>query len=309
VFLTVQVNSPFVVSLYYAFQTADKLCFILDLMNGGDLHYHLTQHGVFTEDEVRFYAAELILALEHIHKQSIAYRDLKPSNILLDEQGHIRLSDLGLACDFKEHQPSSSVGTHGYMAPEVIRKGVQYTYTADWFSLGCVFYKLLRGHSPFRSQNAKNKDEIDQLTLTKDVQLPSTMSSEMGELLYGLLQKDPGQRLGCRGRGSEELKELAFFKHTNWDEVLQKKLTPPLIPPRGEVNAADAFDIGNFDDDETKGVKLIDDDQRNYRRFNVLVTDRWQAEMIEGIFDAVNAEKDKHEQKERQRFQKNGIRM
>jgi beta-adrenergic-receptor kinase len=104
-----KVNSPFVVNLYYAFQTPEKLCFILDLMNGGDLHYHLTQHGVFSENEVRFYAAELVLGLEHIHRQNIVYRDLKPSNILLDEQGHIRISDLGLACEFTKHQPSSSV--------------------------------------------------------------------------------------------------------------------------------------------------------------------------------------------------------
>lgn len=298
-----KVNSPFVVNLYYAFQTSNKLCFILDLMNGGDLHYHLTQHGVFNEQEVLFYAAELILALEHVHAQSIAYRDLKPSNILLDEVGHLRLSDLGLACEYKEHQPSSSVGTHGYMAPEVIRKGVHYTFTADWFSLGCVLYKLLRGHGPFRSQHAKNKDEIDQLTLTKDVQLPPSVSPELTELILGLLEKDPGRRLACRGRGSEELKELAFFQHTNWEDVLNKKLSPPLIPPKGEVNAADAFDIGNFDDEDTKGIRMGDEDQRMYRKFNLLVSDRWQAEMMEGIFDTVNAERDKIESRERSRRQ------
>lgn len=302
-----RVNSPFVVNLYYAFQTPDKLCFILDLMNGGDLHYHLTQHGVFSEEEVRFYAAELILALEHIHAKHIVYRDLKPSNILLDEQGHIRLSDLGLACDFRDHQPSSSVGTHGYMAPEVIKKGVQYTFTADWFSLGCVLYKLLRGHSPFRSQHAKNKEEIDEQTLVKEVTMPTAFSPELRELLTGLLQKDTGKRLACLGAGADEVKVMAFFKDTNWDGVLDRKLSPPLIPPRGEVNAADAFDIGNFDDDDTKGIKVQDDDQRLYRRFNLLVSDSWQAEMLEGIFESVNTEKTKQQTKEQQRGRKTSV--
>ena len=91
-------------------------------MNGGDLHYHLSQHGVFNENDMKFYAAEVILGLEHMHKRFIVYRDLKPANILLDEYGHVRISDLGLACDFSKKKPHASVGTHGYMAPEVLSK-------------------------------------------------------------------------------------------------------------------------------------------------------------------------------------------
>lgn len=104
-----QVDCPFIVCMTYAFQTPDKLCFILDLMNGGDLHYHLSQHGVFNEREMKFYAAEVILGLEHMHRRYIVYRDLKPANILLDEHGHVRISDLGLACDFSKKKPHASV--------------------------------------------------------------------------------------------------------------------------------------------------------------------------------------------------------
>lgn len=104
-----QVDCPFIVCMTYAFHTADKLCFILDLMNGGDLHYHLSQHGVFNEPEMKFYAAEVILGLEHMHRRYIVYRDLKPANILLDEHGHVRISDLGLACDFSKKKPHASV--------------------------------------------------------------------------------------------------------------------------------------------------------------------------------------------------------
>lgn len=138
-------DCPFIVNMTYAFQTHDKLYFVLDLMNGGDLHYHLSQHGKFTEIEMRFYAAEVVLGLEHMHNRHVVYRDLKPANILLDEYGHVRISDLGLACDFSKKRPQASVGTHGYMAPEVLCKGQSYDSSADWFSLGCMLYKLLRG--------------------------------------------------------------------------------------------------------------------------------------------------------------------
>lgn len=138
-------DCPFIVNMTYAFQTLEKLYFVLDLMNGGDLHYHLQQHGKFNENEMRFYAAEVILGLEHMHSRHVVYRDLKPANILLDEYGHIRISDLGLACDFSKKKPQASVGTHGYMAPEVLCKGQSYDSSADWFSLGCMLYKLLRG--------------------------------------------------------------------------------------------------------------------------------------------------------------------
>ncbi|XP_076477830.1 G protein-coupled receptor kinase 1 isoform X2 [Bombus vancouverensis nearcticus] len=300
------VDCPFIVCMTYAFQTPDKLCFILDLMNGGDLHYHLSQHGVFNEREMKFYAAEVILGLEHMHRRYIVYRDLKPANILLDEHGHVRISDLGLACDFSKKKPHASVGTHGYMAPEVLSKGVTYDSSADWFSLGCVLHKLLKGHSPFRQHKMKDKHEIDQMTLTKNVELPETFSRDLRSLLEGLLQRDVNNRLGCLGEGADELKEHAFFSGIDWQQVYLQKYTPPLIPPRGEVNAADAFDIGSFDEEDTKGIKLTDADQELYKNFPLTISERWQAEVAETVFETINNEADKLENKkkakQKQRF-------
>uniref|UniRef100_A0A8W4FI92 G protein-coupled receptor kinase n=1 Tax=Sus scrofa TaxID=9823 RepID=A0A8W4FI92_PIG len=277
-------DCPFIVCMTYAFHTPDKLCFILDLMNGGDLHYHLSQHGVFSEKEMRFYATEIILGLEHMHNRFVVYRDLKPANILLDEHGHVRISDLGLACDFSKKKPHASVGTHGYMAPEVLQKGTAYDSSADWFSLGCMLFKLLRGHSPFRQHKTKDKHEIDRMTLTMNVELPDIFSPELKSLLESLLQRDVSKRLGCHGGGPL----LCIFQYP-----------PPLIPPRGEVNAADAFDIGSFDEEDTKGIKLLDCDQELYKNFPLVISERWQQEVAETVYEAVNADTDKIEARKR----------
>lgn len=293
------VDCPFIVCMTYAFHTPDKLCFILDLMNGGDLHYHLSQHGVFNEQEMRFYAAEVILGLEHMHRRYIVYRDLKPANILLDEHGHVRISDLGLACDFSKKKPHASVGTHGYMAPEVLSKGTAYDSSADWFSFGCMLYKLLKGHSPFRQHKTRDKHEIDRMTLTMNVELPDTFTQELRSLLEGLLHRDVDKRLGCKGRGADEVKEHPFFGGLDWQQVYLQIHQPPLIPPRGEVNAADAFDIGSFDEEDTKGIKLTEADQELYKNFPLVISERWQTEVAETVFESVNQEADKVEHKRR----------
>ncbi|XP_065378414.1 G protein-coupled receptor kinase 3 isoform X2 [Macaca fascicularis] len=222
-----------------------------------------------------------------------------PANILLDEHGHARISDLGLACDFSKKKPHASVGTHGYMAPEVLQKGTAYDSSADWFSLGCMLFKLLRGHSPFRQHKTKDKHEIDRMTLTVNVELPDTFSPELKSLLEGLLQRDVSKRLGCHGGGSQEVKEHSFFKGVDWQHVYLQKYPPPLIPPRGEVNAADAFDIGSFDEEDTKGIKLLDCDQELYKNFPLVISERWQQEVTETVYEAVNADTDKIEARKR----------
>ncbi|THD27554.1 Protein-serine/threonine kinase [Fasciola hepatica] len=218
---------------------------------------------------------------------------LQPANILLDEYGQVRISDLGLACDFSRRKPHASVGTHGYMAPEVLQKGCPYDSSADWFSLGCMLYKLLRGHSPFRHHKTKDKHEIDRMTMTMNLDFPDSMSHEMRNLLEGLLAREVNHRLGCMGRGSLELREHPFFKGVDWQQVYMQKYPPPLIPPRGEVNAADAFDIGSFDEEDTKGIKLTEADQALYQNFSLVVSERWQLEIAETVFEVVNQEADK----------------
>lgn len=155
-----KIVSRFVVSLAYAYETKDSLCLVLTIMTGGDLKFHMYSMGGepgFSLARAQFYAAEITLGLEHLHTLGIVYRDLKPENILLDEEGHVRISDLGLAVEIPEGEHvRGRVGTVGYMAPEVI-DNERYTFSPDWFSLGCLLFEMIEGQAPFRGRKEKVK--------------------------------------------------------------------------------------------------------------------------------------------------------
>ncbi|XP_075426474.1 G protein-coupled receptor kinase 4 isoform X8 [Ascaphus truei] len=159
-----KVNSLFVVSLAYTYETKDALCLVLTIMNGGDLKFHIYSMGNpgFDEQRAVLYAAELCCGLGDLQQERIVYRDLKPENILLDDRGHIRISDLGLAVRIPEGESiHGRVGTVGYMAPEVINNE-SYTFSPDWWGLGCLIYEMIQGQSPFRKRKEKVKrDEVD----------------------------------------------------------------------------------------------------------------------------------------------------
>ena len=149
-------NSPFIVQLHYAFQTANKLYLVLDFMQGGELFYHMRQSFVFNLERTRFYAAEIVLALEFLHKQGIIYRDLKPENVLLDRDGHIRIADFGLSKQgiHAGLQTFTFCGTPEYICPEIL-KGVGHDKSVDWWSLGAIIYEMLTGAPPHYSKVRK----------------------------------------------------------------------------------------------------------------------------------------------------------
>eukprot|EP00091_Calanus_sinicus_P006035 TRINITY_DN16622_c0_g1_i1.p2 TRINITY_DN16622_c0_g1~~TRINITY_DN16622_c0_g1_i1.p2 ORF type:complete len:208 (+),score=27.15 TRINITY_DN16622_c0_g1_i1:172-795(+) len=172
-------QSPFLVTMHYAFQTPAKLHLVLDYVSGGELFTHLYQREKFKETEVRIYIAEIILALQHLHKYGIIYRDIKLENILLDGDGHIALTDFGLSREFlpteTEHRAYSFCGTIEYMAPEVVRGGnLGHDIAVDWWSVGVLTYELLTGASPFTVEGEKNtQQEISKRILKSEAPMPS----------------------------------------------------------------------------------------------------------------------------------------
>ncbi|KAL6259297.1 hypothetical protein P5V15_009215 [Pogonomyrmex californicus] len=230
--ILVDVEHPFIVRLHYAFQTEGKLYLILDFLRGGDLFSRLSKEVMFTEDDVKFYLAELALALDHIHKLGIIYRDLKPENILLDTEGHISLTDFGLSKQpLDDSKAYSFCGTVEYMAPEIVnRKG--HTFTADWWSFGVLMFEMLTGALPF--QGANRKETMTQILKAK-LGMPHNLSSEAQALLRVLFKRNPANRLGSGG--VEEIKSHIFFATIDWDALYKKEIRPPFKPAIREDDA------------------------------------------------------------------------
>ncbi|XP_042171005.1 G protein-coupled receptor kinase 6-like isoform X3 [Oncorhynchus tshawytscha] len=278
-----KVNSSFVVNLAYAYETKDALCLVLTIMNGGDLKFHIYNMGNSGFDEQRavFYAAEICSGLEDLHRERIIYRDLKPENILLDDRGHIRISDLGLAVQIPDSETiRGRVGTVGYMAPEVIQNE-SYSFSPDWWGLGCLVFEMIQGQSPFRRRKERVKrEEVDRRVREDPEEYSDKFSEEAKDICRQLLAKDPKARLGCQGRGGVEVKAHIIFKNINFKRLEAGILEPPFSPDPRAVYCKDVLDIEQFS--TVKGVNLDPTDDDFYHKFVTgSVSIPWQNEMIE----------------------------
>ncbi|KAM9234162.1 ribosomal protein S6 kinase alpha-2 isoform 3-T3 [Dugong dugon] len=235
-----EVNHPFIVKLHYAFQTEGKLYLILDFLRGGDLFTRLSKEVMFTEEDVKFYLAELALALDHLHGLGIIYRDLKPENVLLDEEGHIKITDFGLSKEAIDHDKRaySFCGTIEYMAPEVVnRRG--HTQSADWWSFGVLMFEMLTGSLPFQG---KDRKETMALILKAKLGMPQFLSLEAQSLLRALFKRNPCNRLGAGLDGVEEIKRHPFFMTVDWNKLYRKEIKPPFKPAVGRPEDTFHFD-------------------------------------------------------------------
>ncbi|XWS51046.1 hypothetical protein CRYUN_Cryun12cG0142500 [Craigia yunnanensis] len=234
-----KVVHPFIVQLRYSFQTESKLYLILDFLNGGHLFFHLYRQGIFSEDQARFYTAEIVSAVSHLHKCGIVHRDLKPENILVDADGHVMLTDFGLAKEIDESSRSNSMcGTTEYMAPEILRsKG--HNKDADWWSTGILLYEMLIGQPPFTHAN---RQKLQQRIIQEKVKLPPFLSTEAHSLLKGLLQKEPSRRLGSGPSGGDNIKKHKWFRSINWKKLEAREIQPKFKP---DVSGKDC--TANFD--------------------------------------------------------------
>jgi len=221
-------NHPFLVSLRHAFHTDSKIYFVMDFMKGGELFQHMKRVGRFSEEQVKFVAACLILAIGHLHNSGFIYRDLKPENVLLDEHGYAKLTDFGLAKIVKlDDVAMTFCGTPEYMAPEIIlHKGCNRP--ADWWSLGVLIYELLFGAPPFYSNNIQ---DMYKKTLVDPLRFPAktSVSKTAMDFCAGLLVKSWTKRLGCIA-DSLEVMNHPWFGDFDWAKLLALKLKPPFKP-------------------------------------------------------------------------------
>jgi serine/threonine protein kinase len=218
---------PFIVHLHYAFQTSQKLYFVLDYCPGGELFFHLSRMEKFEEPMAKFYAAEITLALEHLHELGVVYRDLKPENILFDDKGHVLLADFGLAkegiTDGAEGT-NSMCGTPEYLPPEILDRTGHGT-AVDWWALGMVLYEMLTGLPPWYTRNRQKLfDRVRNAPLT----FPDEVNPDARSLITGLLNRNPVERLGSRS--ADDVKNHEFFRDIDWKDLYDRKLRPPFNP-------------------------------------------------------------------------------
>ncbi|KAF5382641.1 hypothetical protein D9615_002791 [Tricholomella constricta] len=235
---------PFLLGLHSCFQTETRVYFVMEYVSGGDLMLHI-QRKQFSLRQAKFYASEVLLALEYFHANGIIYRDLKLDNILLTLDGHVKVADYGLCKEemWYGNTTSTFCGTPEFMAPEILLEQ-RYGRAVDWWAFGVLTYEMLLGQSPFRGDD---EDEIFDAILEDEPLYPITMPRDAVSILQKLLTRDPTRRLGSGKEDAEEIKRQPFFKDVNFDDVLNKRIPPPYFPT---INGS--ADTSNFDEEFTR---------------------------------------------------------
>jgi len=247
--ILMKLEHPFLVKLHYSFQDAEKLYFVMDYINGGELFYHLQKDKQFSEERVRFYAAEIASGLEYLHAAGVIYRDLKPENLLLNRDGHIIMTDFGLSKEgiHDGERTGTFCGTPEYLAPEVL-EGKGYGKAVDWWSFGTLMYEMLTGLPPFYSEDVQT---MYTKILTAELRIPARISADARDLLERLLDRNPDTRL----QNPEEIRGHPYFAGLDWDHLTKKGIKPPFIP---EVKSES--DVSNIDPTFTSEQPTLDND-------------------------------------------------
>ncbi|KAJ8274227.1 hypothetical protein COCON_G00088520 [Conger conger] len=288
-----KVNSPFIVSLAYAYETKTHLCLCMTLMNGGDLRYHIYNIGEkgIEMKRIIYYAAQITTGILELHAMDIVYRDMKPENVLLDSVGQCRLSDLGLAVMLPSGKTSTQrAGTGAYMAPEILNE-TPYRCSVDWWALGCSIYEMVAAYTPFKGpvdpkKDKMAKEEVQRRILEEEVKFDhKNFDAATKDIITQFLKKNINERLGCK---NDDPRKHEWFKSINFARLEAGLIDPPWVPKPNVVYAKDTDDIAEFSD--IKGIELDAKDEKFHQEFSTgAISIPWQQEMIETkLFDELN---------------------
>ncbi|CAD8052561.1 unnamed protein product [Paramecium primaurelia] len=255
---------PYLVNIYYAFQDRENLFLALDYMQGGDLRYHLGRMRRFSEDQTRFFMACIFLGLEYMHSQNIIHRDIKPENLVLDKNGYVRITDLGIARVLRPDNAQDTSGTPGYMAPEVMCRQ-NHSFSVDYFALGVIGYEFMLGRRPYTGRTRKEiRDQIlAKQSQIKRSEIPDNWSLESADFINRLIQRKPSNRLGFNG--AQELRQHTWFKNFPWQKLYNKELKAPFIPHQSEDN----FDARQISIENEENTELIQQNAMMLRRNSI----------------------------------------
>ena len=225
-----KLNHPFIVNMHYAFQDKDNLYLVMDLLNGGDLRFHISRYRKFSEEQTRFFIANMVYALEYIHANNVIHRDIKPENLVLDEKGYVRITDFGIAKENMPDNSSETSGTPGYMAPEVM-KSRNHSFPVDFFAIGIIGYEFMTGSRPYCGKNRKEIKEqmLIKAAVINEENIAKGWSQESADFINLLLERKESKRLGFK-EGAKELMKHHWMKYYPWDELKSKTLLAPFIP-------------------------------------------------------------------------------
>lgn len=252
-----ELHHPFLVNMHTYFQDREAIHLIMEFVIGGEMFARLRDLNRLDNSTSRFYAAEVVCALEYIHSKGLAYRDLKPENILIDAQGHVKIADFGF-CKKVPDRTYTLCGTPEYLAPEII-KNKGHGQPVDWWGLGILIYEMLTGFPPFYDAH-NNPSVIYRLILANKVKFPKYVKKAASDLITNLLQEDISKRLGCGHRGSLDIQDHHWFKGMDWKLLETRGIMTPWTPPFS--NQSDARNFDHYEEGVPKLRNLTDAEQQ-----------------------------------------------